>query len=184
MKRLLNIALLALLALFVSCAPSSKESYVQKFDEFMTKTAGLYTTCPSKQWIKIEKEFKKYSEEYLKLYEFDLTPEQRVAVQEYVAIFHGFQEFREFNGTKEGYIMAFDKLILEAGRTYDSCTEAEWKALEVKYQLYSDTYYQLFEKELTSGDKIRILGYQTKFVGFQSQRDAGDIIDGISSWFN
>ena len=105
---------------------------MQKFDEFMTKTAGLYTTCPSKQWIKIEKEFKKYSEEYLKLYEFDLTPEQRVAVQEYVAVFHGFQEFREFNGTKEGYIMAFDKLILEAGRTYDSCTETEWKALEAR----------------------------------------------------
>ena len=184
MKKLLNITLVALVAMFISCAPGSKESYVQEFGEFMTKSAELYTTCPSKQWIKIEQEFKKYSEEYLKLYEFELTPEQRTTVQNYIAVFHGFQEFRKFNGTKEGYIMAFDRLILEAGRTYESCTEAEWKELEVKYQLYSEAYYKLFEKELTSGDKIRILGYQTKFVGYQSQRGAGDIIEGISSWFN
>ena len=71
---------------------------------------------------------------------------------------------------------------------YRDCTPEEWSKMVEKFEKYSKEYYNKFESELTAKEKLKALGHEAKFIGYQSYiemkditKDADELINGVIS---
>ena len=69
-----NRSILFLIVLLTtSCGPQSKESYLEKYDQFITKAGSEYKEYDIKDWEESRKEFEKLNEEHYNKFKEDLT---------------------------------------------------------------------------------------------------------------
>lgn len=85
------IAVVLLTVVFASCAPMSKESYLDDFASFMNKVAEKSEGCSQKEWQKIEKKFELYSDKYYEKFKNELTAGDKIVVGGYHAQFKYYQ---------------------------------------------------------------------------------------------
>ncbi len=78
----LQLILFALL-LLASCAPQTKESYLQDYQDFMQDVKEHYDTYSQKDWEEKDEKFKKFSEEWYEEYKEDLTWKEQLRLGKY-----------------------------------------------------------------------------------------------------
>ncbi len=77
--------------------------------------------------------------------------------------------------SKESYLKQYDAFIEEASQIYRDCTTEDWSKMIEKFEKFSEEYYNKFENELSSSEKLKVLSYEAKFIGYQSYIDMKDI---------
>ncbi len=80
--------------------------------------------------------------------------------------------------SKDSYMKQFGKLMDEAASIYSSCTESEWANITEDYEKFSGEYYDKFEKELSTSEKLTVVGYEAKMVGYAAGRGISTLFSG------
>ncbi len=80
--------------------------------------------------------------------------------------------------SKESYMKQFGELVEEASTVYNSCSESEWADIEQKYDKFTGEYYNKFENELSASEKLTIVGYEAKMVGYATGRGISTLFSG------
>ncbi len=65
--------------------------------------------------------------------------------------------------SKEAYMEKYAKFMLEVSQNSSSYTESDWAEKDEIFYEYSEIYYQKFQKELTSSDKMTLAKYKVKY---------------------
>ncbi len=81
MKFLNTILFFAIVAVFVSCAPTSKEKYMAQFDAFITQVSQECDTYTEKDWQKMEQKYNKFTTEWYYKFEPELTLKEEVRIK-------------------------------------------------------------------------------------------------------
>ncbi len=68
-----KLLLLASIMLMVSCAPASKEKYLQKFDEFIQEVSANKDSYTEADWTRMTEKYNKFSGEWYDKFEGELT---------------------------------------------------------------------------------------------------------------
>ena len=95
------IAVVLCTAVIVSCAPMSKECYLDHFASFMNEAAEKCERCSQKEWQKIEEKFKLYSDKYHEKFKDELTAGDKLVVSGYHAKFKYYQLKHGVKNVKE-----------------------------------------------------------------------------------
>ena len=85
------IAVVLCTIICASCAPMSKESYLDDFASFMNEVAEMSEECSQKEWQKIEARFELYSDKYYEKFKDELTIGDKLVVGGYQAKFKYYQ---------------------------------------------------------------------------------------------
>ena len=73
---------LALAFLAVSCmVPTSKESYLEKFENFVNRVEKEHENYNKKDWIWADKQFEKFSDDWYNEYREEMTWEEKLRVK-------------------------------------------------------------------------------------------------------
>ena len=92
MKKLFYVLMVAIGA--VSCtAPFSKESYLKKFDNFVSEVSENHKAYSDKDWLKKTEKYEKFAGVWYDKFKDDLTLSERVKVTTYKAKFHYYSKF-------------------------------------------------------------------------------------------
>ena len=94
------IAVVLCTAVIVSCAPMSKDSYLDHFASFMNEAAEKCEGCSQKEWQKIEEKFELYSDKYYEKFKDELTAGDKLVVGGYHAKFKYYQLKHGVKGRK------------------------------------------------------------------------------------
>lgn len=116
MKKINLIALLFVL-LVSSCAPKTKEAYLDDYKHFIDKVANERKGYGAVQWKKAKIEFKQYSEEWYQEFENELTVKERLSLAGYgakFAYYYAMYEAGEAVGDVMDVLKSSDKKSLKA----------------------------------------------------------------------
>ena len=87
MKKFFYILVVSIAA--VNCtAPSSKESYLKKFDSFVSEVAENYRTYSDKDWQKKTVKFEKFSGVWYDKFKDEFTLQESLKITSYKAKYH------------------------------------------------------------------------------------------------
>ena len=83
-KRVNLFFLISLLFLLIfSCAPQTKESYLEDFKEFMNEVEQNHSSYTEKDWLSIDKKYEKFTNEWYKKFEDDFTWKEQLIIGKY-----------------------------------------------------------------------------------------------------
>jgi hypothetical protein len=82
MKRCTKFFLVAAAILLMSaCAPMSKESYLEKFDDFITDVSENYKSYDEKDWEKVTEKYEKFSGEWYDKFSDQFTLKDQIKIK-------------------------------------------------------------------------------------------------------
>ena len=92
MKKLHCISVALLVFVATSCStPMSKESYLEKFDAFVSEISKDYKTYSDKEWEKKTEEFEKFSGSWYEKFKDDFTLRENLKITAYTAKFQYYK---------------------------------------------------------------------------------------------
>ena len=77
------IALVLVTFTVTSCRPFSKESYLEKYDKFITEVSEKGTKYTEKDWKKADEKYKKFNEDWYDRFKEDLTWQEKLTTTKY-----------------------------------------------------------------------------------------------------
>lgn len=83
MKKLFALACVACVMMLVSCAPMSKEGYMDRYEAFMEEVAENYSTYTPEQWADKTEEFDLLSGEWYHKFKNEMSFREKVIVGAY-----------------------------------------------------------------------------------------------------
>lgn len=78
-----RIILILIASAIVSCAPLSKDSYMERYAKFMTEVSQNASSYTENDWIKHDKQYYKYSEELYQKFCAELTTSDKLTLAGY-----------------------------------------------------------------------------------------------------
>lgn len=78
-----SIIMLLSLLLMVSCTPQTKESYLEKYKEFISDVSQNYKTYTEKDWEESLEQYERFSIEWYAMYADSFTWKEQVLVEKY-----------------------------------------------------------------------------------------------------
>ena len=83
-KRVNIFLLLSMLFLvLISCAPQTKESYLEDFKDFISEVEENHISYTEKNWESKDKEYEKFTQEWHKKFEEDFTWKEQLIIGKY-----------------------------------------------------------------------------------------------------
>ncbi len=76
--------------------------------------------------------------------------------------------------SKEKYMERYAKFMMDIKQNASEYTENEWIKCDEKYRQYSKIWYQKFQPEMTSSDKLILTGYQIKYIYYRNLNKSSD----------
>jgi vacuolar-type H+-ATPase subunit I/STV1 len=96
---------------FTSCSrPTSKESYLKKYDDFITEVSKNHEEYDEKDWKKMTREYEKFSGEWFKKFENDLTIKDEIAIKAKQAKWYYYRYLNETTSTVKQFLEALEIL--------------------------------------------------------------------------
>jgi len=100
MKKLLYLLIVATVA--VSCStPMSKESYLKKFDNFISEISENHKTYDENDWQKMAEKYAKFSGEWYEKFKNDFTLKDHIAIKANQAKWYYYSVLNETISVKE-----------------------------------------------------------------------------------
>ena len=93
--KLKNIAILFAIVLITSCSPQSKESYLKRYEKFISEVKMNSTNYTEADWIKIDEKFERFSKEWYSKFEEDLTWKEQLLIAKYNVQYNTFKSKTE-----------------------------------------------------------------------------------------
>jgi len=88
MNNILKItAFILLIVSLIACRPFSKESYLEKYDKFISEVSVKGDKYTDKDWSKADEEYKKFSEDWYDHFKDDLTWQEKLTTTKYTVQF-------------------------------------------------------------------------------------------------
>ncbi len=79
--------------MFVSCSePTSKESYMEKFESFVERVEQNHKKYTRKDWEWADERFEKYNTEWYRKFRDDLTLEDQIKIKGLVIKYHSLKD--------------------------------------------------------------------------------------------
>lgn len=107
MKFLNTILIFAIVAVFVSCAPTSKEKYLAQFDSFITQVSQERETYTEEDWQKMEQQYNKFTTEWYYKFAPELTIKEELRIKGWQLKWNTYYNMDTFTDF-------FDRLDIEA----------------------------------------------------------------------
>lgn len=87
-----NKILFVLALLFAGCAPMSKDSYMEKYSDFVEEVAQNASGYTEKDWEKKDGMYQKYSDTWYKKYQMELTTSEKILLAGYKVKYSYYRE--------------------------------------------------------------------------------------------
>ena len=84
---------------FTACSPTSKESYLEKFDEFVTHVSENYSSYTEKDWKRASKKYEKFSGEWYSKFENEYTLKEEIKIKAYQAKWYYYRNLNNVTST-------------------------------------------------------------------------------------
>jgi len=83
--KIISKSLLIVLLVFslFSCRPFSKESYLKRYDEFMTEVSSKEASYTDKDWKKADEKYKKFNQDWYDRFKEELTLQEKLTTTKY-----------------------------------------------------------------------------------------------------
>lgn len=103
MKTLSKFSFLALaLVMMISCAPTSKESYMEKYVSFLDEVSQEYKDYTTEDWGKMDEKFEKLNGEWYRKYEQELSFKDELKLQGYKLKYAYYRTLSEGKSALDG----------------------------------------------------------------------------------
>lgn len=86
--------------------------------------------------------------------------------------------------TKESYLEKYAEIYDNFYKSHDTFTKEDWNKTEEKINLYSGEYYNKFENELSTKEKMKIYSYKAKFNFYKELNNAKIVCDSLKNEWN
>ncbi|MDR1369740.1 MAG: hypothetical protein LBJ72_06400 [Dysgonamonadaceae bacterium] len=83
------------LAIFVACSPISKESYLEKYDDFITEISENSKSYDEKAWVKATGKYEKFSGEWYDKFKKELTVGEKLKITKNQAQFYYYKNLQQ-----------------------------------------------------------------------------------------
>ena len=95
-----NCLIISIAILFLTaCGPISKESYIEKFDEFVTHVSENYNSYTEKDWKKASKKYEKFSGKWYSKFENEYTLIEEIKIKANQARWHYYRNLNDITST-------------------------------------------------------------------------------------
>ncbi|MDR1527822.1 MAG: hypothetical protein LBS46_09195 [Dysgonamonadaceae bacterium] len=123
-----------------ACAPMSKESYLEKYNAFVSEVSDNYKTYDDETWEKQTEKYRKFSDEWYNKFEDKFTLKEQIAIKA--------------NQVKWHYYRNLDEAIVTVRQLLDTLDEDEIKK-QVQYYLDNNMHSDLqkFYEEVQKAGK-------------------------------
>ena len=136
MKTISKLGFLALaLALMISCSPTSKESYMDKYVSFLDEVSKEYKDYTPGDWEKMDEKFEKFNGEWYRKYEQEFTFKEELKLQAYKMKYAYYRALAEGKSAVEGIVENIDvdqmkKDVDDAAKEVKKAAKETMKAAE------------------------------------------------------
>lgn len=109
MKTLSKFCFLAFaMAMMISCAPTSKEKYMEKYVLFLDKVSQEYKDYTPKDWEAMDEKFDKFNGEWYHKYEQELSFKDELKLQGYKMKYAYYRALAEGRSAVDGFVESID----------------------------------------------------------------------------
>jgi len=77
------IAIILVTFAVISCRPFSKESYLEKYEKFISEISEQSAEYTEKEWLKADEKYKKFNEDWYDRFKEDLTWQEKLTITKY-----------------------------------------------------------------------------------------------------
>lgn len=116
--------LLITLFMVTSCAPSSKEEYLERYKKFMDEVSENYKTYSPEQWEMANEKFARFNNQWYQKFRPTLTWAEKATIAGYQFKYQGL------------------RVACELGTFYDESMKTEMDELRSKVQYYVDNHLE------------------------------------------
>lgn len=128
MKRLLILC--AVSVMFFSCAPMSKEAYMERYAEFMAEVAEKASSYTESDWVDVDEEFAQFSNEWYTKFEPELTFSEKMKIAGYQGKYYFYRGTSGIGSTINDILNSSGEILEEAGSEVSSAMKHLEKELE------------------------------------------------------
>lgn len=96
------------LALMISCSPTSKENYMERFVEFLDEVYREYKEYTPGDWAKMDDKFEKLTGEWYQEYEDEMSFKEEMKVQGYKLKYAYYRTLSDGKSTFNGIMESID----------------------------------------------------------------------------
>lgn len=111
---------IALILLLSACTPTSGEAYLHNFEQFVERVEKYHNDYNKKDWEWADKRFRKFSDEWFKIYEKELSDSEKIKVFELKL---KYTSFKNTNNLKKIYRELVEKDVNKAKEKLDGYIE-------------------------------------------------------------
>jgi len=105
MKKALISALLVILVVgFTGCRPFSKESYLERYGEFMKEVSEKSAAYTEEDWKNADKKYKQFNEDWYKHFKEDLTWQEGLTVTGYSVKYNIYRNIPKMQDLYDTYL--------------------------------------------------------------------------------
>ncbi len=109
MKTISKLGFLALvMAMMISCAPTSKENYMEKYVSFLDEVSMEYKDYTPKDWEAMDEKFEKFNGEWYQKYEQELSFKDELKLQGYKMKYAYYRALAEGKSAVDGFVESID----------------------------------------------------------------------------
>ncbi len=109
MKTLVKINLLGIvMMLMFSCAPTSKEKYMERLQSFIEEVSLEHKTYTPEDWAKIDEKYEKFAGEWYQKFESELTFTEELKVQKHKLKYAFYKALSEGKTTLDELMQSVD----------------------------------------------------------------------------
>ena len=109
-----------LILILSACSPTSGEAYLHDFEQFVERVEKYHNDYNKKDWKWADSRFRKYSEEWFRIYENDLSDSEKIKVFELKL---KYTSFKSKNNLKKIYRELVEKDLNKAKENLDGYIE-------------------------------------------------------------
>lgn len=131
-ERIFRNSIIVLVVAMTSCStPMSKESYLKKFDGFVSEVANNHKTYSEKDWQKKDEKYEKFSGEWYEKFKDDFTLKERLKITTNIAKYQYYSKLSQAKSTIKEMLEAFNAKEMKENvqSLVNSGMEAELKQL-------------------------------------------------------
>lgn len=112
MKKIGTLAVF-LLVFFSSCAPFTKDAYLNRYMKFMEKVSSEYRVYDEKKWAKSDKKFEKLNNKWYERFKDELSVKEKILISGYKIKYSSLKAISSFNKKLQSVIKDDLDIIIE-----------------------------------------------------------------------
>lgn len=86
--------------------------------------------------------------------------------------------------SKQSYVEKYERFMKEVAENAGDYSEEEWNDREAEFEKYAGEWYDRFESEFSTREKVVLAGYKVKFIYYRSLHEAKGAAEGLWETLN